>query len=295
MTCYTADTIHQNSSSNNSPCDTPTRSISLQLLNSNCNNNSRPAESSSPLDRSPSPNFGGIRPSRPMSLSLTTVDKVNTSASIKRPLSLGINILQEPQVTSPTESKTNQMTLTLAEATPPSEQESVTLAQAKSDSNNSSTKPNNIQSDCSSPNTDNVQVVLREKKSPTNKTRPRSMALPENTTPKEHIQLPSTPTTDRLQPAYNTGVANSLGVILASAVYSDSEQRKSRSLEDMYLLDHKVCRGCLSDSSCQCSNTATTTTAATTSKLTINQSNTSLSSQGSHSSLHGSLEIVQVS
>lgn len=259
---YVSNVMPSVSSANSSPCTTPTHPSSVHILNSNCNNNSGQYTEDG-LDRSPSPTSYAVRPSRPMSLSLSTADTYSPKAAVKRPVSLGIQLLEGATVALPTECKADEQTLTVDEATPPSENrgvEAVSLSRQPSEG-----------------------VQLRRKVTE-QRTRPKSMAFIETSSPKEKPPTPLTPTQEPVTP--HTAPVTTLDMMILG--YTSESQRKSRSLENVIshgsdLTTERRCHLCLANV-CKCA-----------SKFPAVSSAGSMSSAGSHSSLHGSLELIPVS
>lgn len=264
MHCYSSETKHRNASTGSTPTAAP-RSLSLHILNCNNSNNSSMDRS----EGSPSPNS---KASRPMSLSLTRLDEA-TPTTPKRPVSLAgakSTPLQDASVSQLKECRTDQISTTVAEATPPSETDRVPVSQATS---NSLTTPVDFKQPEST-------VQLREQTSPRSlKIRPKSVALAQNS-PKERVATPMTPTKDYL--ASPQLIPSNLDMILK---YSQ-ETFKSRSLEDSLNKADRVCLTCSSIDKCLCHEVIP--------KLSVAQSTGSISSTGSHNSLHGSLEVIKV-
>ena len=263
MHCYSSETKHRNASNSSTP--TAPRSLSLHILNCNNSNNS----SIDGTEGSPSPNS---KASRPMSLSLTRLDEATPTSTQKRPISLDASQstpLQDAAVTQPKESRTDEMTSTVTEATPPTQTDCVSVAQA--------TPVDFKQPESgSSPAT---KVQLREHTSPRLKIRPKSVALAQNS-PKERVASPMTPTKEYL--ASPQAIPSNFDMILK---YSQ-ETFKSRSLEDSINKADRACLTCSSADKCLCHEMIP--------KLSVAQSTGSISSAGSHNSLHGSLEVIKV-
>lgn len=188
-----------------------------------------------------------------MSLSLTGVNELSQPAH-RRPLSLGVHVTQESvDVKNETLTRTNEMTDSVQQATPPAEVIGVAVASA------SVTDAFRTPEQVETTPTNAEAVLLRENKSPRHRSRPKSVVLTENLA-KERVATPSTPTNDyvlspRKLPA-------ELDVILACGVTA-----KSRSLEDIINISDNLLSG---------------------------QSTGSISSAGSHNSVHGSLEFIKV-
>ena len=244
MQCYSSDTIHQNTSASNSPCDSnPSKSTSLYILNSNSNN-------SNITDTSRSPSPTSMRPSRPMSLSLTKVDEIaSNQPTTRRPLSLGVNVLQDVKVEERPVTKTDELTTSISQATPPTATQSVSVANASVISPDTFKLPEHSTGTSS-------ELVLRDSQCKP-KVRPRSVTLSENR--RDGQSTPTTPTNSLTSPRT---VPDSM-----DRLFHYASPNKSRSLEDILHVVESM------------------PTAASTG---------SISSTGSHSSLHGSLEVIKV-
>lgn len=238
MQCYSPDTIHQNTSATSSPCDGGASKISgLHILNTNCNNGN---PTTSVGSRSPSPN--SMRPIRPMSLKLSKVEEVSNQPITRRSSSAGSERLEDVRVGERTASNIGEQTISISEAAPAVETQSVTVSSAAVLSPDTFKQPEQV-----GPSTD---VVLREPSPYKHKVRPRSITLSES--PRK--ESPTTPIKDC--------VASDMNRLLAY-----SAQSKSRSLEDILHLADSIAAA---------------------------PSSGSISSTGSHSSLHGSLEFIKV-
>lgn len=186
-----------------------------------------------------------------MSLSLTRVDdcSAGTPPTVRRPISLGVQVLEDAKVDERKVTKTNALTTRISEATPPIETQGVGVSNAAIVPPASFKQPEHVDIACS--------VVLRDP--PRNhRVRPRSVTLTENPSVKTRGATPRTPTLDS-----SHTVPSGLDMFLTYG-----NQVKSRSLEDMLHMPDSI---------------------------TIGQSTASVSSTGSHSSLHGSLEVIKVS